>query len=125
MQNTINQMLSSNSWAVVGASPDSFKYGNRVFKKMMAEGRKVFLVNPNYDQIDGIKVYDSLAAIGQKIDCISVVVNRELARAVVEAAHQLNIAYIWFQPNTYDDAIIELAEQYGINVVYGTCLLMH
>ncbi len=125
MQKTINTMLKLNNWTVIGAHPDSFKYGNRVFKKLMAEQRKVFLVNPNYNEIDGMRVYSKLEDIDDKVDCISMVVNKKIARFAVEAAIRKNIKYIWFQPNTYDTEIIELAEKSGINVVYGTCVLMH
>ncbi len=100
MQQTINTMLKLNNWAVIGAHPDSFKYGNRVFKKLMAEQRKVFLVNPNYDEIDGMRVYSKLEDIADKVDCISMVVNKKIARFAVEAAIRKNIKYIWFQPNT-------------------------
>ncbi len=125
MQQTIEEMLALKNWAVVGAHPDRLKFGNRVFKKHLAERRQVFLVNPNYSEIDGLPVYAHLEDIAEPIDCISMVVNRKLSRLAVAAAIKKNVKYIWFQPNTYDLEIIELAEKNGIKTVYGTCVLMH
>ncbi len=125
MQQTIKEMLALKNWAVVGAHADGRKFGNKVFKKHIRENRNVYLVNPKYQEIDGIKVYSSLKDITEPIDCISMVVNKNVARRAVEEAIEKNIKYIWFQPNTYDLELIKLTEENGIKAVYGTCVLMH
>ncbi len=125
MQQIIKEMLALKNWAVVGAHADNMKYGNKVFKKHLSENRNVYLVNPKYQEIDGIKVYASLADIDEPVDCISMVVNKNLARAAVEQAIEKGIKYIWFQPNTYDAELIKFSEENGIKAVYGTCVLMH
>ncbi len=123
MESLINEMLEHESWAVVGASANKSKYGNTVFHKLMKKGLTVYLVNPKYEEIEGHKVYPDLESVDGEIDCISMVVNQSISEETVKSAIKLGIKYIWFQPNTYNSGIIDLAENAGIKVVYGTCIL--
>ncbi len=123
MENTIREMYAQKNWAVVGANAEATKFGNKIYKRLMQKNHNVFLVNPKRDEIDGHKVYHTILEIAEDIDCISMVVGKHVARAVVEKAIQKKVKYIWFQPNTYDMEIVEFARKNGIEVVYGNCVL--
>ncbi len=123
MDNLINEMLACKNWAVIGATPNRSKYGNTVFHKLENKGRNVYLVNPKYQEIEGRQVFSNIESINNKIDCISMVVNPIISIKVVKSAIKLGIKYIWFQPNTYNQEIIKLAEENGIKIIYGSCIL--
>ncbi|PID79680.1 MAG: CoA-binding protein [Clostridiales bacterium] len=124
MDKTIEEMFAQKNWAVVGANGDATKFGNRIYKRLMQKQHNVFLVNPKRDEIDGHKVYHTILDIAEDIDCISMVVAKNVARAVVEKAIQKKVKYIWFQPNTYDMDIVKYAQENGIKVVHGSCVLV-
>ncbi len=50
----IDAFLAGTSHAVVGASPDRSKYGNRVLRAYLQNNRKVWAVNPNADEVEGV-----------------------------------------------------------------------
>ena len=69
------EMLTLRNWAIVGATAKPDRFGYKIWKQMQEKGYTVYGVNPNYDEIEGIKVYDSLSAIGQPVDAIDMVIN--------------------------------------------------
>ncbi len=123
MEQTIEKMLEMKRWAVVGATPNKSKYGNKIFHKLLNRGCDVFPVNPNYDEIEGVKAYANLSVIDDEVDCVSVIVPAKYSKDVVKDAIKKGIKYMWFQPNSYDMETIEFAKENGITVVYGACIL--
>src|ERR1035437_998169 len=54
IQEQIRQFLASTAFGVVGASTNRQKYGNKVLRCYLQNGRKVIPVNPNEPEIEGI-----------------------------------------------------------------------
>ncbi len=70
--------------AVVGASGDPHKYGNRSVRAHVAAGYEVFPVNPRETEIEGLKVYRSVTDIPAALDRITVYLPPEIGLAVIE-----------------------------------------
>ena len=51
-QEKIRRFLSGRSFAVVGASSDRSKYGNKVLRAYLQQGLKVVAVNPKESQVE-------------------------------------------------------------------------
>lgn len=115
-------LLEKKVWAVVGANQDADKYGNKIFKLMLSRGYRVFPVNPLYDEVEGEKCYQNLSSLPEVPEVIDMVVSPKRGKAVIEEAYQLGIKYIWLQPGTYNDEIMELIESKGMTPVKG-CIL--
>ena len=116
-------MLEKKVWAVVGANEDPEKFGNRIFKKLLAHGYEVYPVNPMYEAIDGHKCYKKLCDLPNKPEVIDMVVSPKHGKAFIEEAALLGIKNIWFQPGTYDDELIEFIEGNGMTHVQA-CVLV-
>jgi acetate---CoA ligase (ADP-forming) len=69
-QKSLKPLFQPEGIAIIGASPDSKKLGGRPLHYLQANGYKgqIFPVNPNYDEIAGLKCYPSLLEIGEEID---------------------------------------------------------
>lgn len=124
MEKIITDMLSQKRWAVIGATENPEKFGNKIYKKLKKFGYEVYAVNPMYKEIDGDPCYESLEAIGKEIDCVNVVVAPERAAQALEATHDLGVKNIWFQPGTFTPEIIDRSEVLGLNTVYFNCVLV-
>lgn len=111
------EMLKHRTWAVVGASTDKEKFGYKLYKKLKDHGYKVYPVNPGYDTIEGDKCYHSLSELPEKPEVIDMVVNPRIGKKVIEEAERLGIKNIWLQPGTYNDEIIQILEQKGMQYV--------
>lgn len=67
MEKLINECIGRRTWAVVGASNDASKYGNRIFRKLMGRGYNVYGVNPKGGMIDNHQLYPDLKSLADKV----------------------------------------------------------
>lgn len=124
MESIIKSMLEKKVWAVVGATENETKFGNKIYRKLKRFGYEVYPVNPMYKTIEGDVCYENLSALPKKVDCIDVVVAPERSKDVLAEAIELGIENIWFQPGTFTPEIVEAAEVAGLNTVYLNCVLV-
>ena len=124
MEKIIAEMFEKKTWAVVGATQNPSKFGNKIFKKLQRFGYQVTPINPVYDDVEGVKTFENLSAMDEKPECVNVVVGPERAMKALEEAIELGIKYVWFQPGAFDNAIIDRAEEAGVNIVYHACVLV-
>ncbi|WP_026477976.1 CoA-binding protein [Alkaliphilus transvaalensis] len=118
------EMMSKKVWAVVGATPDQQKFGYKIYKKLKDHGYKVYGVNPKYTEIEGDLLYKSIAELPEKPQCVDMVVNPTVTMATLEDIHKSGIEYVWFQPGTFDEEVIDKAEALGLKIVYYDCVLV-
>lgn len=116
-------MLEKKVWAVIGANEDPEKFGSRIYKKLKSYGYKVYPVNPGYETVDGDKCYKNLSSLPEVPEVVDMVVSPKRGKSVIEEAASLGIKNIWLQPGTYDDEIMALIEEKGLNGVQA-CVLV-
>src|SRR5262245_42325379 len=69
----IAEFLAQGSFAVVGASTDRAKYGNKVLRCYLQHGLPVVAVNPGHASVEGVVAYPSLRAVPATVRAASVV----------------------------------------------------
>ena len=121
----IAAFLDGNHFAVVGASTDRSRYGNKVLRTYLQQNLSVTPVNPNAEIVEGIAAAPSLSAVPVPIHGISVITPPAITETVVQDAIGLGIRHIWLQPGAESAVAVQAAEAAGINVVHsGPCLLV-
>jgi len=121
----IQSFLAGRRFAVVGASANREKYGNKVLRVYQQNGREVLPINPSGGEIEGLESYPDLAAVPGAIDGVSIITPPAITEKVVAQAIELGIKNIWMQPGAESVAAIEAAERAGANVIAGgPCLLV-
>ena len=121
----IQSFLASGPFAVVGASTDRSKYGNKVLRCYRQHGKEVFPINPKASEVEGLKAYPSLAALPVKVNAISVITPPAATEQVVREAAAAGVAHIWMQPGAESDEAIRTAESLGMSVIAGgPCVLV-
>jgi predicted CoA-binding protein len=123
-QRLISDFVNRRVWAVVGASQDRSKFGNRVFRSLRDAGYTVYPVNPNGGELEGATVYPSLADLPQLPDVIDLVVPPAITEQVVKEAHKLGLTRIWMQPGAESEAAIAYCHEHDIQVVDGACAMV-
>lgn len=122
---SIEAFLGGDSFAVVGASQNRSKYGNKVLRCYQQHQRTVYPVNPAADQIEGLKAYPKLTEIPEAVHGVSVVAPPAIAHHLVREAAELGIRHLWFQPGAESDEAISLAQELALNIIAnGPCLLV-
>ena len=125
MQERIRDFLERGPWAVVGASPDRAKYGNRVLRAYVGTGREVYAVNPKHRNVEGVACFPSLRELPVPVRCVSVITQPEVTEAIVEDLPASGAEFVWMQPGAESARAVRRAEQLGLNVIAGgPCVLV-
>ncbi len=118
--------LNASSFAVAGASRDRSKYGNKVFRALLASGRSVFPINPTANQIEDQAAFSSLLNLAAPVESVSIVTPPAVTRRVVADAIAAGVKNIWMQPGAENDQASRQARAAGLNVIDdGSCILVH
>lgn len=125
MSNLIRQYANEPVWAVVGASNNPRKYGNRIYKTLRSAGYTVYAVNQRESEVEGDPAYASLLDLPQPPTVVDMVVPPYLALEVVQQAKEAGAKAIWFQPGAEDAEAIGWARANGLDVVENCILVQH
>jgi uncharacterized protein len=125
VQQTIDTFLASGPFAVVGASTDRSKYGNKVLRCYQQHQKEVYPVNPKAPEVEGQKAYASLSALPVKVKAVSVITPPAATEQVVREAAAVGVEHIWMQPGAESDEAIRVAKSLGLSVIAGgPCVLV-
>ena len=125
VQQKIESFLAEGPYAVVGASTDRDKYGNKVLRCYQQHGREAHPINPKAPEVEGLKAYASLAAVPAKLKGVSIITPPAVTAQVVREAAALGIPRVWMQPGAESPEAVKTAEDLGVEVIAGgPCLLV-
>jgi uncharacterized protein len=121
---TIDEFIALKSYAVVGVSRNKDKFGNAIYRELKAKGRRVSAVNPQLDMVEGDRCYAGLGALPEKPDAVVMVIPPQKTLPVIDEMARLGIKYLWLQQGAESREAEKKAEELGIKLVSGECLLM-
>ena len=109
--------------AVVGASRDRHKFGNKAVRAFRDAGHTVVPVNPHESDVEGLKTYASVLDVPGPIDMATVYVQPDVALALLDEFERKQIPEIWLNPGADDDDVIAEAKRRHLNVIVA-CSIM-
>ena len=125
MNASIQRFLSSPAFGVVGASTDREKYGNKVLRCLVQNGRVAYPVNPKAPEVEGIPTVATVADLPPEVQSISVMTPPKVTEQVVQTAITKGIKHVWMQPGAESAAAVKACLENGLTVIAdGTCLLV-
>src|SRR5678815_741072 len=95
--------------AVVGASNNRRKFGNRALRAYREQGYTVVPINPHEREIEGLTAYPSVLDVPGQIDMASFYVPPEIGERVIEEVAAKRIPEVWLNPGAESDALIARA----------------
>ncbi|KAG0640609.1 hypothetical protein HOY80DRAFT_884471 [Tuber brumale] len=125
-QATRKSFFKSSHFAVVGATPDPNKYGHKVFAWCLSHSLPVTGRNP---RTPTVLTHETLASLNDlenpKGTSASFITLPQVTRATLEAAAEIGIPAVWFQPGVYDGDCVRFVKEKGMVVVAGgKCVLV-
>jgi uncharacterized protein len=109
------------TWAVVGCSPDPYRDSNRIAALLQSRGFRVIPVNPNADEILGERCVASVHDIDEPVDVVDIFRRSSEAGAHVDEAIAIGAKAVWLQLGVIDPAAAERARAAGLRVVMDRC----
>ena len=120
----ISDFVNRRTWAVVGASQDRTKFGNRILRSLRDSGYVVYPVNPKGGEIEGDKAYSSLADLPEAPEVVDLVVPPRVAEQIVREAHDLGLDRIWFQPGSESEIALAYCRDHGMQAIHNACAMV-
>ncbi|MEZ0345139.1 MAG: acetate--CoA ligase family protein [Infirmifilum sp.] len=135
-RNPLDTLLRPTSVAVIGASRSPEKIGYQVVRNLLEAGfprEKIYPVNPNADEILGLKCYRSISEIPFVVDLAVIVVPAPVVPAVLEEAGQKGVKAVAVITSGFKEIgnvelerkLVEIARKYGIRLlgpnIVGIC----
>lgn len=109
--------------AVVGASNNRAKYGNKALRAFLAEGFRALPINPNEREVEGVKTYASVLDVPEPIDMATVYVQPEVTLRLLDEFQRKGIPEVWVNPGAEDDAVMMEARRRKMNVFFACSII--
>lgn len=121
----IERFLAVGSFAVVGASTDRAKYGNKVLRCYLQHGLPAVAVHPKETTVEGARGYPRLTDVPGAPRAVSIVAPPAAASSIVADAIAAGCKHLWFQPGAEEATAVAAARAAGLEVIEGgPCLLV-
>jgi len=111
------------SVAILGASADRSKYGNKAVRAYLQQGYTVFPINPKGGVIEGLRVYRTIADLPTRPDRVSVYLQPEVTLKVLPDVLAKGCDELWLNPGADSEEVVAEAERLGLTVVRACSIL--
>src|SRR6516225_1004410 len=109
--------------AIIGASNDRNKYGNKAVRAFLRQGYTVYPVNLHEATIEGLKVFKSVGEVPGKLQMISVYVPPAVLLKLLPEIAAKGCDELWLNPGTESEQVLAEAERLGLNVIQACSIV--
>jgi predicted CoA-binding protein len=109
--------------AIIGASNNRQKFGNRALRAMQRSGYTVVPINPHETEVEGLRAYASVLDVPGPIDMATFYVPPEIGERVIDDVARKQIPEVWLNPGADSDALIARARSLAIKPIVA-CSIM-
>lgn len=110
--------------AIIGASQDRNKFGNKAVRVFADKGYKVYPIHPKLSEIEGHKAYPSILKVPEKeLDMVSFYLPPAVGLQVIEDVAKVNCKEVWLNPGSESDELVEKAESLGLTVIQACSIV--
>ena len=109
--------------AIIGASSDRRKFGNKALRAFRAQGFTVIPINPNETLVEGERAYASVLDYPDAIDEASVYVPPRVGLGVMDELKQKGVPVVWLNPGADGHAVVDRARALGLDTRVACSIL--
>ncbi len=103
--------------AVIGASSDRTKFGNKAVRAFLNHGDRVVPINPKEAEVEGLRAYRSVLDVPDAIDMATFYVPPAVGEAVIEEVARKGIREVWLNPGADSEALAAKARALDIHAI--------
>jgi hypothetical protein len=109
--------------AVIGASNDRHKFGNRAVRAYRQQGFTVIPINPHESSVEGLRAYATVLDVPGPVDMASFYVPPDVGERVIDEVARKGITEVWFNPGAESDALIARAKALNIQPIVACSIV--
>jgi predicted CoA-binding protein len=109
--------------AIIGASANRAKYGNKAVRAFLQQGYEVYPINPKAAEIEGLPVFKSVTEIPVRPQMVSVYVPPAVLLDILPAIAAKGCDELWLNPGAESYEVLAKAEKLGLNVIQACSII--
>lgn len=109
--------------AIIGASNDPHKYGNKAVRAYQRQGYTVYPVNLNEERIEGLPAFRNIREVPTRPNLISVYLPPALTLRVLPDIAARGCDELWLNPGTESQEVLLEAAHLKLNVIQACSIL--
>jgi len=109
--------------AVIGASPNRRKFGNKALRAFREAGYRAIPITPRHAAVEGERAYPSVRDYPEPIDIATVYVPPEIGDTLLEGIASKGIGEVWFNPGSESTALLARARTLGIEPIAACSII--
>jgi hypothetical protein len=109
--------------AVIGASANPRKFGNRAVRAFLRQGYTVVPINPNESLVEGLQTYSSVLDVPESIDMATFYVPPDVGEKVMPEVAKKKIPEVWLNPGSESGALIRLARSLDVEPIVACSII--
>jgi hypothetical protein len=109
--------------AVIGASNDRRKFGNKAVRAYARRGFDVYPVNPREATIEGLRVYRSLLDIPVALDRVLVYLPPPTTLGVLDDIAGKGTRELYLNPGSEDPTVVRRARELGLDPILACSIV--
>ena len=109
--------------AVIGASNNRRKFGNRAVRAYLDQGYTVVPINPHEREVEGLKAYASVLDVPGTIDMASFYVPPDVGEQIIDEVARKQIAEVWLNPGADSDELIARARALSLTPIVACSIV--
>lgn len=118
-----DQLLMKRTVAIVGASADRQKFGNKSVRAHRDAGWKVFPIHPNAAEIEGMPTFARLTDVPVPVFRISLYLPQNLGMGVLAEIAALDPAEFFVNPGAANSELLAEAGRLGLTPILACSIL--
>ncbi len=116
--------MSKPTVAILGASADRSKFGNKSVRAHLQQGYDVYPVNPRGGEIEGLKAYASLAEVPvERLTRISVYLPPHIGLKTLDEVAAKGCDEFWLNPGSDSDEVVAMARELGLEPIVACSIV--
>ena len=109
--------------AVVGASTDRSKFGNKAVRAYVHQGWAVYPVNPSATEIEGLRAYPSVAEVPAQLDRVALYLPPQLGVKVLPSIAAVAPREFFVNPGAESEEFLAEARRLGLEPILACSIV--
>lgn len=109
--------------AIIGASNNRSKFGNKAVRAFQQQGYTVYPVNPREKEIEGLPAFESIKDVPERLQMVSVYLRPAVLLGILPDIATRGCDELWLNPGTESDEVLAMAQKLGLNVVQACSIV--
>lgn len=115
--------MSQGTVAVLGASKDRGKFGNKAVRAYIRQGWTVYPVNPNEAEIEGVTAYKSILDVPRPVDRVTVYLPPKIGLTVLPDIAAVAPGEVFLNPGSDAPEVIARATELGLQPIVACSIV--